>query len=111
MESGLISDKFLSTSSAWNNKYFLYGAQRARVNLNTWPEGWNAVKNDPNPWLQIQFEQEKIVTAVATQGFGNTNANEWVKTYFLAVSSDGEQWQTYSDKNKEKVGTIFFIFF
>ena len=103
MESGLIPDAQLAASSAWRNNSRLYGAQRARLNLAAWPEGWNAAKNDLSPWLQLEFEHEKTITAVATQGFGNKNTQEWVRTYALATSEDGVVWRDYTVGNKVKV--------
>lgn len=103
MERGLISDKQLSAHSAWNNNHKRYGASRARLYLNEWPQGWSAQKNDPSPWLQIDLLQIRTVTAVATQGYGNKEGREWVKTYVLMTSREGEMWNAYKEGGRKRV--------
>ena len=103
MENGRILDRQLSASSAWDDNTLRYGSSRARLRMASWPPGWNAKKNDPNPWLQIDLGSIKTVTGVATQGYGASQTKEWVKTYSVLTSSDGKNWETYKVGNKEKV--------
>lgn len=103
MESGFITDQQLSAHSAWNNNRARYGAARARLYLNEWPQGWSAKKNDPSPWLQIDLLLVRTVTAVATQGYGNKNEKEWVKTYVIMTSHDGERWNAYKEGGRKRV--------
>lgn len=103
MESGFITDQQLSAHSAWNNNRARYGAARARLYLNEWPQGWSAKKNDPSPWLQIDLLLVRTVTAVATQGYGNKNEKEWVKTYVIMTSRDGERWNAYKEGGRKRV--------
>ena len=109
MESGLITDKQLSAHSAWNDNHARYGASRARLYLKEWPQGWSAQKNDPSPWLQIDLGLVRTVTAVATQGYGNDKEQEWVKTYTVMTSSDGERWTLYREGGRKRVKETFFI--
>lgn len=103
MESGDIKDQQLSAHSAWNKNHKRYGASRARLYLNEWPQGWSAQKNDPSPWLQIDLFQIRTVTALATQGYGNKEGKEWVKTYVLMTSLDGERWISYREGGRKRV--------
>lgn len=103
MESGFITDQQLSAHSAWNNNRPRYGAARARLYLSEWPQGWSAQKNDPSPWLQIDLLLMRTVTAVATQGYGNKNEKEWVKTYEIMTSRDGERWNAYKEGGRKRV--------
>ena len=103
MESGDIKDQQLSAHSAWNKNHKRYGALRARLYLNEWPQGWSAQKNDPSPWLQIDLFQIRTVTALATQGYGNKEGKEWVKTYVIMTSLDGERWISYREGGRKRV--------
>lgn len=67
--------------------------------------GWCATDWDRNPYLQIDFGQESVITAVATQGLDYPSGN-WVKKYSLNYSCDGLNWKTYQtmDKATELLG-------
>ena len=103
MEKGLISDAQLSASSARFNNHKRYGAHRARLNLATWPSGWNAKTYDTRPWLQVDFGTPKMVTGIATQGLGHSASKEWVKTYKVASSDDGVTWFVLQKEGRRKV--------
>ena len=103
VEDGRIKDNQLSASSAWDDNTLRYGAARGRLHFKIWPQGWNAKKNDPYPWFQIDFGSTMTVTGVATQGFGASQTDEWVKSYSLATSFEGKEWEAYIVDNKEKV--------
>ena len=105
MESGFITDQQLSAHSAWNNNRARYGGARARLYLSEWPQGWSAKKNDPSPWLQIDLLLTRTLTAVATQGYGNKIEKEWVKTYVIMTSRDGERWNSYKEGGRKRVRT------
>lgn len=106
MESGLINDKQLVAHSALNARY---GASRARLHLREWPQGWSAQKNDPSPWLQIDLGEVRSVTAAATQGYGEDKKKQWVKTYALMTSVDGERWTVYREGGRKRVREIGFL--
>ena len=103
MQTFIIKNEQISASSAWNNNRQQYGSSRARLHLDTWPPGWRAQKNDLSPWLQIDLVQVHIVTAVATQGYGDEKEREWVKTYLLTTSRDGQKWISYKERGRKRV--------
>lgn len=103
MVSGVITDKQLSAHSAWNNNHQLYGASRARLFFDEWPQGWRGQKNDPSPWLQIDFLRIRTITAIATQGYGDMYEQEWVKTYVVMTSYDGLRWNSYREAGRKRV--------
>lgn len=103
MESGLITDKQLAAHSAWNGNHARYGASRARLHLKEWPQGWNAQKFDLSPWLQIDLGTVRTVTAAATQGYGEEKEKQWVKTYELMTSVDGERWTVYREGGRKRI--------
>ena len=58
---------------------------------------------DDDPYLQIDFGQETVITGVATQGLDYPLGN-WVKKYSLNYSCDGgESWTTYQSFDKHTV--------
>ncbi|XP_074631939.1 nidogen-like isoform X3 [Acropora palmata] len=103
MQSFIIKNEQISASSAWNKNRQQYGSSRARLHLDTWPPGWRAQKNDLSPWLQIDLVQVHIVTAVATQGYGDEKEREWVKTYLLTTSRNGQKWISYKERGRKRV--------
>ena len=64
--------------------------------------GWCATDWDRTPYLQIDFGQESVITAVATQGLDYPSGN-WVKKYSLNYSCDGMNWETYQNMDKDTV--------
>jgi len=65
--------------------------------------GWCAMDWDDDPYLQIDFGQETVITGVATQGLDNPLGN-WVKKYSLNYSCDGGvSWKTYQSFDKHTV--------
>ena len=62
---------------------------------------WCASTNDSNPYLQIDLQTLHIICAVSTQG--NSQADDWVKTYTLQSSRDGKTWKNYADSGLVKV--------
>lgn len=86
LENNLITDKQLSAFSAFKNDSSTYGAHRARLNLNSWPPGYRALKDTHSnslPWIRIDLGRQLVVTEIATQGFGNTSVAEWVTGFRL----------------------------
>ncbi|KAK3736523.1 hypothetical protein QZH41_009404, partial [Actinostola sp. cb2023] len=94
LANGAIKDNQLKASSAWNHEHSKYGANRARLNITSWPQGWTASEQDRFPWLQINLQDDYVVTQVATQGFGGA-LNQWVKSYKLTWMDDNRNWRDY----------------
>ena len=62
---------------------------------------WCASTGDAKPYLQIDLETIHIVCAVSTQG--NPNADQWIETYTIQVSTDGTTWTDYKEHGQNKV--------
>ena len=62
---------------------------------------WCAGTSDTNPYLQIDLQTLHIICAVSTQG--NSQADQWVKTYTLQLSTDGTTWTDYKEAGQVKV--------
>ena len=95
IENGDIKDEQLTASSAWRDDKEQFGAHRARLNLNRWPQGWTASVEDTSPWLQVNLKDPFIITRVATQGYGGT-IDQWVERYRMSWENDEGIWRNYS---------------
>ena len=62
---------------------------------------WCAQENDENQWLQVDCGGMVLVTRVAVQGRGD-EAN-WVTSYTLSYSHNGEEFLVYEENGEAKV--------
>ena len=90
--SGKIPDNSISASSGVSE------AKNGRLNK---IKAWCASTGEANPYLQIDLETIHIVCAVSTQG--NPNADQWIETYTIQVSTDGTNWTDYKEHGQNKV--------
>ena len=84
----------VSASSSWAPDHSI---DRARLNFtsNYGSYSWCARFNDVNQWFQVNFGGHKeLVTEVKIQGRGSYD--QWVTSYKLGCSQDGEEW-TWSE--------------
>ena len=96
MENGAIPDNRLTASTEQSANT---PAKNSRLKF-TSGSSWCAATSDTNPYLQIDLQMLHIICAVSTQG--NSQADQWVKTYTLQLSIDGITWTNY----KELVGQV-----
>ena len=52
--------------------------------------GWRAGRDDPNPWIMVDFLRPVTVTGIITQG--RDARDQWVTQYDLAYSDDSITW-------------------
>ena len=91
MGSGTIPDSNINASSVQSAST---PAKNGRLNY-TSGSSWCAGTSDTNPYLQIDLQTLHIICAVSTQG--NSQADQWVKTYTLQLSTDGITWTNYTE--------------
>ena len=91
MENGAIPDNKLTASTEQSANT---PAKNGRVNY-TSGSSWCARTSDTNPYLQIDLQTLHIICAVSTQG--NSQADQWVKTYTLQLSTDEKVWTDYKE--------------
>ena len=103
MESGLIPDSDITASSEKNANT---AAKNGRLNY-TSGSSWCAATSDSNPYLQIDLQTLHIICAVSTQG--NSQADQWVKTYNLKLSTDGSTWTNYKEGGQVKVRSYYIV--
>ena len=97
MGSGTIPDSDINASSVQSAST---PAKNGRLNY-TSGSSWCAGTSDTNPYLQIDLQTLHIICAVSTQG--NSQADQWVKTYTLQLSTDGTTWTDYKEGGQVKV--------
>ncbi len=54
------------------------------------PDAWCANSNDLNQWIQMDAGLVKVINGVVTQG--RQIHDQWVTSYFIEISSDGNTW-------------------
>ena len=97
MADGQITDSKITASSVQSAGK---PAKNGRLNYTSGPS-WCAGTSDTNPYLQIDLQTLHIICAVSTQG--NSQADQWVKTYKLQLSTDGTTWTDYKEGGQIKV--------
>lgn len=69
--------------------------------MSTWPPGYRA---DPEKayesWLDVNIGNTMVVTAIATQGYGDKAVGEWVTDYIL-LYSQGSEYLEFRDTSGE----------
>ena len=92
MENGKILDNNITSST--NTEFAKSGRLRGK-------ESWCASPSDVNPYLQINLQRLHIICAVCTQG--NSQADEWVKSFTIQASTNGRNWTDYKESGQVKV--------
>ena len=64
---------------------------------------WCASSRDSTPYLQVDLGSVYIICAIATQG--NSQADQWVKTYQVMYSTYGSNWSVYQENGKYAVSS------
>ena len=108
MEDGRIADNQITASSEWRSNH---GAEYARLNrpAQSGTSGaWSARYNDANQWIQADIGDVKSVTGVMIQG--RSNSDQWVTTFYVQNSLDGDTWNHVQEGYQVKV-SLKFIFF
>ena len=93
----IIPDEYL-TASHYRWPHY---ARNGRLNniIGTW-----GALDRLGTFLQISIRRQlSLITAVATQGSGNSNELAWVLTYKLSFSTWGDEWMEYSEDGQVKV--------
>ena len=118
MESGAIPDSDLSASPSFDGDFNTYGPQRARLDLKRRPyygyraeqrsrSGGSAESNET--WIMVKLRNETVITGVSTQGYGVTEAQEWITKYTLMYSLGNEFFHFRDKGGKIKVNKYLFF--
>ena len=97
MQSRNIPDRAISASSFLDN---YHGPHQARLHLKKARKlipAWSAKYNNQRQWISVDLGSLFTVTRIATQG--RNDKDEWVKSYRLHYSQNGQHW-TYYEENE-----------
>lgn len=95
MQNHLIRDEMLSASSS---RDVTTAPPSARLNSNS---SWVAAVENKNQFFEVDFLSPVLITGVTTQGRPFVPA--YVTSYYVRYSTDGVNWNTYSENGREKV--------
>ncbi|KAL5006011.1 hypothetical protein ScPMuIL_017169 [Solemya velum] len=93
-----VADNKLTASSIYAPTHSTERARLSTVKDFENQGAWSAGSNDGNQFIQVEFDNVKRVTRIATKGRNQVlQHNQWVKSYSVAYSADGFNWRTIED--------------
>ena len=93
MASGSIPDRDITASSALNSDSSAFHARLGNT------KAWIPRSDDKHPWIQVNLQYRRNMTAIATQGFNGS----FVKSYYVSYGDDGINWMNYTVQGRIKV--------
>ena len=102
MESGVIEDSQLSQSGE-------FGSNPARNGRLDNVGAWCAPNGNNNEWMQIDFKQPMMITAISTQGHSNTVSSDRTYKYYLQYREVGSSTFVYA-RNSTNGSMVWFSF-
>ena len=93
MASGSIPNRDITASSALNSDSEPFQARLQDT------KAWIPRSDDKHPWIQVNLQYSRNMTAIATQGFNGS----FVKSYYVSYGDDGINWKNYTVQGKIKV--------
>nr|XP_021516730.1 EGF-like repeat and discoidin I-like domain-containing protein 3 [Meriones unguiculatus] len=105
MKSGHIQDYQITASSVFrtlNMDMFAWEPRKARLDKQGKVNAWTSGHNDQSQWLQVDLLVPTKVTGIITQGAKDFGHVQFVGSYKLAYSNDGEHWTVYQDEKQRK---------
>ncbi|XP_025023304.1 EGF-like repeat and discoidin I-like domain-containing protein 3 [Python bivittatus] len=105
MKSGHIQDYQITASSIFrtlNMDMFTWEPRKARLDKQGKVNAWTSGHSDQSQWLQIDLLVPTKITGIITQGAKDFGHVQFVGSYKLAYSNDGEHWTIYQDEKQKK---------
>ena len=99
MAKGSIPDKDITASSELDSDS---SASNARLG-NT--KAWIPRSNDQHPWIQVNLQYRRNLTAIVTQGFNGS----FVKSYYVSYGDDGNNWTNYTVQGTIRVNKKYML--
>ncbi|MPC58632.1 Hemocytin [Portunus trituberculatus] len=98
VENGVLSDLQIVVSSVLDDRHDYYGKQNIR--LNTQPDSYLSAgvwvaKPNQDQFVRFDFTEPSLLSGVVTQG--NPGSPEWVESFTVGYSPDGENWSTIKE--------------
>jgi discoidin domain receptor family protein 2 len=106
MQNGMIPDSAIKASSSYDNASV--GPSNGRIRTELHGGAWcprNQIQRNVYEWLEIDFQELKVVTQVETQGrFGHGQGQEFTDSYMLEYKRlDGGPWIRFKDRKGNSV--------
>lgn len=106
MQDGSIPDSSIRASSSFDETL---GPSNARVRTERNSGAWcpqHAINKNSYEWIEVQFEELKVITQVETQGrFGNGQGQEFTEKYMIEYKRVEGPWIKYKDKKGNEILT------
>nr|XP_055063659.1 EGF-like repeat and discoidin I-like domain-containing protein 3 [Misgurnus anguillicaudatus] len=105
MKNGHIQDHQITSSSVFhtlNMDMFSWEPSKARLDKQGKVNAWTSAYNDQSQWLQVDLLIPTKITGIITQGAKDFGRVQFVGSYKLAFSNDGERWFIYQDEKQRK---------
>uniref|UniRef100_A0A673WE43 EGF like repeats and discoidin domains 3 n=1 Tax=Salmo trutta TaxID=8032 RepID=A0A673WE43_SALTR len=105
MKSGHIQDYQVTASSLFrtlNMDMFTWEPGKARLDKQGKVNAWTSGHSDQSQWLQVDMLLPTKVTGIITQGAKDFGHVQFVGSYKVAYSNDGERWLVYQDEKQRK---------
>ncbi|KAE8618225.1 hypothetical protein XENTR_v10009319 [Xenopus tropicalis] len=109
MKTQVISDKQIKASSVyktWGIDAFTWHPHYARLDKIGKTNAWTALENNQEQWLQIDLRIPKKISGIITQGAKDFGNIQYVESFKVAYSDDGNTWKIYKD-SRTKADKIF----
>ncbi|XP_060709362.1 lactadherin-like isoform X4 [Hemiscyllium ocellatum] len=94
-----------STYKMWGIDAFTWAPCLARLDKQGKTNAWTAELSNKSQWLQIDLLIPKKITGIITQGAKDFGVAQYVESFKIAFSDDGQSWTIYQDSitRKDKV--------
>ncbi|KAK7120917.1 hypothetical protein R3I94_020790 [Phoxinus phoxinus] len=105
MKTGHIQDYQITSSSVFqtlNMDMFSWEPSKARLDKQGKVNAWTSAHNDQSQWLQMDLLITTKITGIITQGAKDFGHVQFVGSFKLAFSNDGERWLIYQDEKQQK---------
>uniref|UniRef100_A0A8C1NKS6 EGF-like repeats and discoidin I-like domains 3b n=1 Tax=Cyprinus carpio TaxID=7962 RepID=A0A8C1NKS6_CYPCA len=105
MKTGHIQNYQITASSVFqtlNMDMFSWEPSKARLDKQGKVNAWTSAHNDQSQWLQVDFQITTKITGIITQGAKDFGHVQFVGSYKVAFSNDGEKWLMYQDEKQQK---------
>uniref|UniRef100_H2YC92 F5/8 type C domain-containing protein n=1 Tax=Ciona savignyi TaxID=51511 RepID=H2YC92_CIOSA len=106
MEDSKIRDHQITATSVyhtfWNERW---NPHLARLNKDGILNAWMPHHDGRNQYLQVDLGEPTTVTGIITQGAKRYLQHQFVRTFKIAYSKDGDFWRTYTEEGVEKIFT------
>ncbi|XP_069792364.1 EGF-like repeat and discoidin I-like domain-containing protein 3 isoform X2 [Narcine bancroftii] len=105
MKSGHIQDYQITASNIFrtlNMDIFTWEPCKARLDKQGKINAWTSGRSDQSQWLQIDLLVPTKVTGIITQGAKDFGHIQFVGSYKVAYSNDGNNWSIYKDDKQQK---------